>query len=126
LPRHLWVIALTDPNVVDGEAFAHALDQALVDSHFDYAKMRNTGIGGQGAFGLDAPIVVLVPPDCFVRWLDDRPDGGAGGQSKVPRLSQDGTVAAQVLRMLEPDALSQAFVDYPMLKTNEHLARLVT
>ncbi|MFN2202009.1 MAG: GH3 auxin-responsive promoter family protein [Caldilineaceae bacterium] len=124
LPRHLWVVALAEPYAVDGDAFARALDQALISNHFDYAKMRNAGIYGEGAFGLDSPIALLTPPDSFMLWLNQRPAGGAGGQSKVPRLSQDTRIVAQVLGILEPEALARAFHSYPVLRTDEHLARL--
>ena len=125
---HLWLVALQDTGgaagKMTGPSFAAALDRELVQNHFDYAKMRNQGASGQRAFGLGAPIVLLLPPDSFVRWLNHRLGGNTGGQSKAPRLSQDGRMAADVLCMLEPGVLERLLEPYPALDADKLLRLL--
>ena len=97
--RHLWLLEVAHPISLDLTALAAALDQFLIDNHYDYAKSRRGGALSGNSFGLSTPQVQLLPTGTFQRWLRRRLDGRIGAQSKVPRLSMDETVVEEVLEL---------------------------
>lgn len=76
--RHEWIIEFSrEP--VDQQRFNQVLDETLRRVNSDYdAKRYNDMV-------LIAPLVNVVPPNTFYRWMKQR--GKLGGQHKVPRLS---------------------------------------
>ncbi|MBI1293471.1 hypothetical protein GC175_00750 [bacterium] len=99
--RHLWLLEVAHPVLLDPTALAAALDQFLIDNHYDYAKSRRGGALSGASFGLSTPCVHFLPAGTFQRWLHRRLDGKVGAQSKVPRLSMDATVVEEVLGLGE-------------------------
>ncbi|WP_171060605.1 GH3 auxin-responsive promoter family protein [Poseidonocella sp. HB161398] len=91
-PRRHLVLAELDrlPGPAEAEAFAAALDRALIVRNDDYAELRENG------YALAAPRVRFVPPGGFARWLGAR----AGGQAKVPRVISDPAILAGLERAL--------------------------
>jgi hypothetical protein len=85
--RHQWIVELGGP-AVPSSVLADQLDTVLRARNDDYRAKREGG-------GLEAPVVVLVPPGSFARALAAR--GKLGGQHKVPRLRSDRTFAEAVL-----------------------------
>jgi hypothetical protein len=73
---HLFAVELDGP--ADTAAFAAALDAALKRLNEDYAAHREAG------FGLRDPVVRLLAPGSFARWMAGR--GKLGAQNKVPRV----------------------------------------
>jgi len=89
---HLFIVEFSraDGEGAKAEAFAAALDAALVHANDDYAAHR------AGGFGLRVPRVVLVPPGTFAAWMAAR--GRLGGQNKVPRVITDAILLADLVR----------------------------
>jgi len=75
-------------------AFAQALDETLRQVNSDYDAKRG------GGYFLDAPEIVTLPAGSFDRWLASVGNRKLGGQRKVPRLSNDRTIADALLRSL--------------------------
>ncbi len=73
---HLFAVELDGP--ADPQTFARVLDAALIRLNEDYAAHRSAG------FGLRDPVVRLLAPGAFARWMERR--GKLGGQNKVPRV----------------------------------------
>lgn len=61
------------------------LDATLADLNDDYRAHRA---------GMAAPVVLAVPPGTFAAWMKRR--GRLGGQNKVPRIINDGGLAADL------------------------------
>ena len=99
---HLWLVEVAGAPALDAAAFAAALDQALIAGHYDYAKARAGGSQSGAGFGLAEPLLVLLPPGTFRRWLEGRLGGRLGGQSKIPRLGHDPAAVRGVLLALSP------------------------
>jgi hypothetical protein len=72
--------------------FTATLDADLAARNLDYAAHRS------GGFGMDAPIVRLVPPGTFAAWMKSR--GKMGGQNKVPRVIRDPDLFASLEQMV--------------------------
>ncbi len=87
--RHEWWIELRPGAVrpVTEATFADGLDRVLQRLNDDYEAKRRGG-------GLDGPLVHLVAPDTFARWLKAR--GKWGGQNKMPRCRSDRAVADEL------------------------------
>lgn len=100
LACHLWLVELQTGAHVDPQTMAQGLDHFLIDHHYDYAKTRAAGARSGASFGLGPPCLLLLPSGAFQKWLHQRTQGQIGGQSKVPRLLQDSTVAGQILALL--------------------------
>lgn len=88
--RHQWIIEWSrEP--ADIAAFAEALDRELRRLNSDYDAKRSHTIF------LDPPEITGVPRGTFERWLKSTGTGKLGGQRKVPRLSNDRTIADALL-----------------------------
>jgi hypothetical protein len=73
----------------DGHAFAAALDAALQRLNTDYRTKRT------GDLGMQAPRLIGLPPGAFHRWM--RAAGKLGDQHKVPRVTNNRSIADAVL-----------------------------
>ena len=89
---HQWLIEWNvAPQSV--EVFAKILDEELRRVNSDYdAKRAHT-------IFLDPPQVVSLPAGSFNRWLASVGSGKLGGQRKVPRLSNNRTIADAILNL---------------------------
>lgn len=87
--RHEWWIELDDAGQarLDPHSLALDLDARLQAMNDDYEAKRRGG-------GLSVPLVHLVPPGTFERWLKRR--GHWGGQHKMPRCRSDRQVADEL------------------------------
>ena len=89
--RHQWFVEFrTPPESI--ERFTDELDAALQQENSDYQAKRSGGIF------LDKPEVISVPHGTFDRLLEMT--GKLGGQRKVPRLSNDRTVADRIMKII--------------------------
>lgn len=83
--RHQWIIEFTrKPN--DLTRFGQLLDEELQRLNSDYDAKRHST--------LDAPILTIVDEGTFLGWMASQ--GKAGGQNKVPRLSNDRRYIEQI------------------------------
>lgn len=85
---HEWLIEFEKPPV-SLEFFSEVLDNALKSLNSDYEAKRYNDMA------LSRPIIRLLPEDTFYQWLKSK--GKLGGQHKVPRLSNDRTIADEIL-----------------------------
>lgn len=88
---HQWLIEFHHlPD--DAERFSDILDLALqqVNSDYEAKRFKDTT--------LLRPTVTIVPEGTFYRWMKSR--GKAGGQNKVPRLSNDRSYVDPILAEL--------------------------
>lgn len=91
--RHQWLIEwLTPPT--DTAAFGLELDSQLRALNSDYDAKRSHTIF------LDPPEIISLPADTFNRWLKSVGTGKLGGQRKIPRLSNDRSIADGVLAII--------------------------
>ena len=90
---HEWLIEFVN-KPENLEAFTMELDKALQGLNGDYEAKR------QSDLALRMPKVHAVPEGFFSRWLDGK--GKAGGQHKVPRLSNERKTMDEMLRILYP------------------------
>lgn len=91
--RHQWLIEWKKAPASVGE-FVSLLDANLRKVNSDYDAKRSHDIF------LDIPEVVSVPRGTFHRWLSTSGSGKLGGQRKVPRLSNDRSIADAILHAL--------------------------
>ncbi len=92
---HEWIVEFRhDPSSL--EQFTCELDKALQQLNSDYEAKRN------GNTTLQMPVVTPVPQGTFMEWL--RSEGRFGGQSKVPRLSNDRKNVESILSFLNKEA----------------------
>lgn len=90
--RHQWFIEwITPPS--DTNTFAQILDEQLRALNSDYDAKRSHTIF------LDPPEIMTLSDGSFNRWLQSVGTGKLGGQRKVPRLSNDRSVADKLLDM---------------------------
>jgi hypothetical protein len=88
---HEWLVEFrTSPS--DLAEFGRILDETLMDLNHDYQTKRT------GAVGMVAPRVTSLPPRTFYRWM--REIGKLGNQHKVPRATNDRTVAEALLGLM--------------------------
>lgn len=90
--RHQWLIEWQKAPR-DMAAFAAMLDRKLRDLNSDYDAKRS------GGFFMDEPEIVTLPQGTFHRWLESTGNHKLGGQKKIPRLSNDRTIADAVLAL---------------------------
>jgi GH3 auxin-responsive promoter len=91
LGYHRYVVEfLTPPDSLD--AFRAALDADLSRRNADYRAHRAEGVG------LPLPSLVVAKPGAFESWMRSR--GKLGGQHKVPRMDNAGTLTAQLVAYL--------------------------
>lgn len=87
--RHQWFIEWnTRPQ--DITKFAKMLDSELRKLNSDYDAKRS------GKYFLDPPEIISVPTGTFAKWLKSIGNHKLGGQRKVPRLSNDRTIADSI------------------------------
>jgi hypothetical protein len=91
LGHHLYIVEfLKSP--ADLAAFREALDADLSRRNADYLAHRTEGVG------LPLPALVVVRPGGFEGWMRSR--GKLGGQHKVPRMDNAGTLTRQLIEFL--------------------------
>ncbi len=91
LGYHQYVVEfLTEPT--DLTAFRDALDVDLRERNADYQAHRAEGVG------LPAPALLVARPGGFESWMRAR--GKLGGQNKVPRMDNAGTLTAGLVEHL--------------------------
>ncbi|MEX0599134.1 MAG: GH3 auxin-responsive promoter family protein [Rhodothermales bacterium] len=88
LPTHQWLVEFDRPPESE-EAFGSALDEYLIDVNRHYQIRREAG-------AFDRPEVVVLPKGAFYAWLKATKER-VGGQTKVPRMSEERDVADGVL-----------------------------
>lgn len=89
---HEWLIEF-DNEPADLNRFTEELDAALKNINSDYEAKRHKSIA------LRLPIVKSLPKGVFAEWLRSR--GKAGGQHKVPRLSNERKMLEEIIRVSE-------------------------
>ena len=90
---HEWLIEFENAPA-DAEHFRQLLDEKLKAVNTDYEAKRSFD------FILQKPVVHILPPGTFYRWLKEKDK--LGGQHKVPRLCNDRRYVDEVLQLLEP------------------------
>lgn len=85
---HEWLVEFRVPPV-EPDDFTRILDEALATLNADYRTKRS------GSVGMVAPSVTALPPGTFHRWM--RKAGRLGDQHKVARVTNDRTMAGQLL-----------------------------
>ena len=88
--RHQWIVEWKR-RPSDPEEFARILDQELRKLNSDYDAKRSHDLF------LDNLEIKEVPKGSFERWLRSVGNGKIGGQRKIPRLSNDRTIADAIL-----------------------------
>jgi hypothetical protein len=91
LGHHLYVVEFFKPPA-DLAAFRAALDANLSRRNADYLAHRAEGVG------LPLPALVVARPGGFEDWMRSR--GKLGGQHKVPRMDNTGTLTRQLVEFL--------------------------
>jgi hypothetical protein len=94
LPAHQWLVEFeeTPPETA---AFASSIDQYLQQANRHYRIRRE-------ADAFAPPEIVPLPKGTFYRWLQQTKDR-ISGQTKVPRLSEERTIADSVISLLNND-----------------------
>ena len=87
LPRHEWYVAFAQPPH-DLAAFEKVLDEQLVKLNSYYEDLITGAI-------LRPLKVIALPPEAFRHYMKSQ--GKLGGQNKVPRLSNDRTIADRLV-----------------------------
>jgi hypothetical protein len=99
---HEWLVEFDGPPRAGLGVFARALDETLLGLNTDYRTKRTADVG------MTAPRVLELPAGTFHRWL--REHGKLGDQHKVPRVTNDRSVAEELLRAAGSRA-AQALVE---------------
>jgi hypothetical protein len=86
---HDWLVEFAEPPRCSLEVFGRALDETLMALNTDYRTKRTAGVG------MVEPRLVELPAGTFHRWM--RANGRLGDQHKVPRVTNDRTVADGLL-----------------------------
>ena len=89
--HHYIVEFLAEPP--DPRRFRDALDAELARRNADYLAHRAPGVG------LPAPALLVARPGSFEGWMRRR--GKLGGQNKVPRVDNSGTLTGDLVAFLE-------------------------
>ena len=90
---HEWLIEFSR-KPLSFDQFLKSLDASLQSLNSDYEAKRSHDLA------LLAPKIRVLPVGTFYRWLHAK--GRTGGQHKVPRLSNDRTIAEEILAMIQP------------------------
>lgn len=88
---HEWIIEF-ETYPTDMELFVHLLDESLKKLNSDYEAKRSYNLS------LDVPIVRTVEKGLFYEWMKQREK--AGGQNKVPKLSNDRKYVESILQFI--------------------------
>lgn len=94
LPAHQWLVEFETPPA-DTTQFAELIDNYLQQANRHYQIRRE-------AKAFDPPEVIPLPKGTFYRWLKQTKDR-ISGQTKVPRLSEERTVADSVISLLNEE-----------------------
>lgn len=89
---HQWVIEFEKPPK-SVQQFAENLDRFLQDLNSDYEAKRTGGLA------LNTLKINVVPRGTFHEWLKSK--GKVGGQSKVPRLSNNRKVVEEIIHFVQ-------------------------
>ncbi|HKI89164.1 MAG TPA: GH3 auxin-responsive promoter family protein [Draconibacterium sp.] len=89
---HQWIIEFENPPD-DLDHFITILDNSLKTLNSDYEAKRHKNLN------LEKPHVVVAPKGTFYTWMKNR--GKAGGQNKIPRLSNDRKYLDELLKMMQ-------------------------
>ncbi|MCB9158601.1 MAG: GH3 auxin-responsive promoter family protein [Caldilineaceae bacterium] len=108
---HLWLVEI-DGTCAPAD-FAQRLDNAVGRHCADYPRMRAAGAASGASFGLDAPLVLLLPRGYVARGLRQRYGAQLNAQSKLPRLSPEQDVARALLALLSADELARMTAHLP-------------
>lgn len=96
LGHHLYIVEfLKEPDDLDG--FRRALDADLSRRNADYLAHRAEDVV------LPIPALVVAKPGGFDAWMRSR--GKLGGQHKVPRMDNSGTLTLEIVAMLREKGL---------------------
>jgi len=90
VPSHEWLVEFEE-SPADPAAFAAAIDAHLQRVNRHYQIRRE-------AHAFEAPVIEALPAGTFYNWLKATKDR-VSGQTKVPRMSEERTVADAVLRV---------------------------
>lgn len=96
LGHHLYVVEFGVPPA-DLSAFRARLDADLGRRNADYLAHRAEGVG------LPLPALIVARPGGFEAWMRSR--GKLGGQHKVPRMDNTGTLTAELGELLRREGL---------------------
>ncbi len=91
LGHHQYVVEFLEPPV-DLAEFRRALDADLSRRNADYLAHRVEGVG------MPLPALVVAKPGGIDAWMRSR--GKLGGQHKVPRMDNAGTLTAEIVALL--------------------------
>jgi hypothetical protein len=86
---HDWLVEFAEPPRCPVHVFTDALDATLQEMNTDYRTKRTAGVGMTG------PRLVELPAGTVHRWM--RGAGKLGDQHKVPRVTNDRTLAEALL-----------------------------
>ncbi len=86
---HDWLVEFAEPPRCPLEVFTGALDAALMELNTDYRTKRTAGVG------MIEPRLMELPAGAFYRWMRER--GKLGDQHKVPRVTNDRSLAEGLL-----------------------------
>ena len=92
LGHHLFLVEFNTPPP-DIEQFRARLDVDLSDRNADYRAHRVEGVG------LPLPAVRAIAAGSFARWMKSR--GKFGGQNKVPRMDNSGTLTMELATYMD-------------------------
>lgn len=99
--RHEWWIELkpasTGSTLPTADTLSREVDAELIRLNDDYEAKRKGG-------GLEPPLVHIVTPGLFERWLREK--GKWGGQNKMPRCRSDRQIADELDKIIRSDARS--------------------
>jgi hypothetical protein len=91
---HLYLVEFRGEPPIDPERFAGVLDAHLIRSNEDYAAHR------VGDLTMMRPVIRPVPPGGFTEWLKAA-GRRIGGQTKVPRMDNSGTITRELVNWLD-------------------------
>ncbi len=88
---HQWIIEF-DKEPHDMDLFTTTFDDSLKSLNSDYEAKRHKSLA------LEMPQIVIAPKGAFYEWMKIR--GKAGGQNKIPRLSNNRIYLDELLKLL--------------------------
>ncbi len=88
---HDWLVEFAEPPRCSLDVFRRTLDETLMALNTDYRTKRTSGVG------MVEPRLVELPAGTFHRWM--RGGGRLGDQHKVPRVTNDRTIADRLLEV---------------------------
>jgi hypothetical protein len=99
----------------DAERFRDRLDAELAARNADYQAHRSRGAG------LPPPALLVASRGSFQGWMRRR--GKLGGQNKVPRVDNTGTLTRELLEYLRKAGLSESAVPPAVSSLTEPIQR---